>query len=397
MVTAIIVAAGRGKRMNSNMNKVFMKLGSQPILLYSVLTFSACTRVDNIVVVAASDEVEYVERLLEKTIGIKNWQVVAGGSERQYSIANALTCVPEESDLILVHDGARPLVSKECIESVIQVAHEKKAVVAAVAVKDTIKIVDDHKNVIDTPERNTLWSIQTPQGFDAKLLRKAYDKAEQDGYLGTDDASLVERLGVEVKIVVSSYDNIKITTPEDVIIAEALIKQDSSHLSMQEVGGRDMVRFGMGYDVHKLVEDRKLILGGVEIPYVYGLAGHSDADVLLHSIKDALLGAAALGDIGKHFPDTDMQYKGVSSIFLLERVRDIIGEHGYIVNNIDATIVAQRPKVAPYIPEMNKHIAAALQVEIGQVNVKATTTEGLGFAGKGEGIAAYAVASIFKK
>ena len=158
-----------------------------------------------------------------------------------------------------------------------------------------------------------------------------------------------------------------------------------------------MVRFGMGYDVHKLVEGRKLILGGVEIPYVYGLDGHSDADVLLHGITDALLGAAALGDIGKHFPDTDTQYKGVSSIALLERVRDIIAEHGYIVNNIDGTIVAERPKLAPYIPEMNKRIAAALQVEIGQVNVKATTTEGLGFAGKGEGIAAYATASIMKK
>lgn len=158
-----------------------------------------------------------------------------------------------------------------------------------------------------------------------------------------------------------------------------------------------MIRFGMGYDVHKLVEGRKLILGGVEIPYIYGLDGHSDADVLLHGIKDALLGAAALGDIGRHFPDTDMRYKGVSSIVLLERVREIIKEHGYVVNNIDATIVAEKPKLAPYISEMNSRIAAALQVEIGQVNVKATTTEGLGFAGQGAGIAAYAVASIVKK
>lgn len=395
MVTAIIVAAGRGKRMNSDKNKVFMMLGNQPILLYSVLTFSACTVVDKIVVVAASDEVEYVEGLLENTAGVKNWQVVIGGSERQYSIANALKSVSEKTDLILVHDAARPLVSKECIRNVIQAAKEKKAVVAAVAVKDTIKIVDDCKNVIDTPDRNTLWAIQTPQGFDAKLLRNAYDKAEQDGYLGTDDASLVERMGVKVKIVVSSYDNIKITTPEDIIIAEALMKQDASSSGRQE-GGKDMVRFGMGYDVHKLVEDRKLILGGVEIPYTLGLAGHSDADVLLHSIKDALLGAAALGDIGRHFPDTDMQYKGVSSILLLERVRDIVSEHGYIVNNIDATIVAQKPKLASYIPEMNKRIATALQVEVGQINVKATTTEGLGFVGQGEGIAAYAVASIVK-
>ena len=157
------------------------------------------------------------------------------------------------------------------------------------------------------------------------------------------------------------------------------------------------MRIGHGLDVHVLIAGRKCIIGGVEIAYDKGLDGHSDADVLLHAICDALLGAAALGDIGKHFPDTDVRYKGVSSIILLERVREIIAEHGYIVNNIDATIVAERPKLAPYIPEMNQRIATALQVEVGQVNVKATTTEGLGFTGKGAGIAAYAVASIIKK
>lgn len=396
MVTAIIVAAGRGNRMNSSINKVFMILGNQPILLYSILTFSACTEIDDIIVVAAPDEVEYVENLLEKVIGIKTWQVVAGGCERQYSIANALKSVSQETDLILVHDGARPLVNKQCISRVVQVAREQKAAVSAVAVKDTIKIVDECGIVTGTPDRKALWSIQTPQGFNAELLRQAYDRAQQDGYLGTDDASLVERLGVDVNIVVGSYDNIKVTTPEDLTIAEALIKKENSSCGNKDLEGENMVRFGMGYDVHKLVEDRKLILGGVEIPYLYGLDGHSDADVLLHAIKDALLGAAALGDIGKHFPDTDIRYKGVSSIILLERVRDIIAEHGYVVNNIDTTIVAEKPKLAPYIPEMNKRIAAALQVEIGQVNVKATTTEGLGFTGKGAGIAAYAIASIVK-
>lgn len=158
-----------------------------------------------------------------------------------------------------------------------------------------------------------------------------------------------------------------------------------------------MLRIGMGYDVHRLVEGRKLILGGVEIPYLQGLDGHSDADVLLHAIKDALLGAAALGDIGRHFPDTDMRYKGVSSMLLLERVKEILEEHGYAVNNVDATIVAEKPKLASYIPIMNENIARVLKVENGQINVKATTTEGLGFAGKKEGIAAYAVATIIKK
>lgn len=394
MVTAIIVAAGRGKRMNSTINKVFMVLGNQPIIVHSVKTFSACTEIDNIILVAAPDEVGYVENLMKSLTGIKTWQVVAGGAERQYSIANALKFVPGETDTILVHDGARPLVSEQCIKQVIKDAREKKAAIAAVAVKNTIKVVDAGGIVVDTPARNTLWSIQTPQGFNAELLRQAYDKAAQDNYLGTDDASLVERLGVDVHIVVDSYDNIKVTTPEDLGIAEVLL--DEKNCDGKGRDEKNMVRFGMGYDVHKLVEGRKLVLGGVEIPYVYGLDGHSDADVLLHGIKDALLGAAALGDIGKHFPDTDIRYKGVSSILLLERVREIIAEHGYIVNNIDATIVAEKPKLASYIPEMNKRIAAALQVEVGQVNVKATTTEGLGFAGQGKGIAAYAVASIVK-
>lgn len=157
------------------------------------------------------------------------------------------------------------------------------------------------------------------------------------------------------------------------------------------------MRIGMGYDVHRLVAGRKLILGGVEVPHSEGLDGHSDADVLLHAIKDALLGAAALGDIGRHFPDTDMRYKGASSLKLLERVREILAEHGYVVNNVDATIVAEKPKLAPHIPQMNERIAAALQVELDQVNVKATTTEGLGFTGQKEGMAAYAVATIVKQ
>ncbi|MBC8015162.1 MAG: 2-C-methyl-D-erythritol 4-phosphate cytidylyltransferase [Sporomusaceae bacterium] len=397
MVTAIILAAGRGKRMDSSINKVFMLLVNQPILLHSVAAFSGCSYVDSLVVVAAPGEVLQVQEMLNNMAGIKPWQVIAGGSERQYSIANALKVIPQTADIVLVHDGARPLVTEECISRVVQASIQYKAAIAAVAVKDTIKSVNDSAVVTGTPDRRTLWSVQTPQGFNAQILHQAYNQAAQDGYLGTDDASLVERLGIDVKIVVGDYENIKVTTPEDLMIAQTLMKNRKNKGCNNECEAKNMVRFGMGYDVHKLVEGRKLILGGVEIPYIYGLDGHSDADVLLHGIKDALLGAAALGDIGKHFPDTNLEYKGVSSIVLLKRVREIIAEHGYVINNIDATIVAERPKLAPYIAEMNSRIAEALQIQIGQVNVKATTTEGLGFAGKGAGIAAYAVASILKK
>ncbi|MDF2635646.1 MAG: 2-C-methyl-D-erythritol 4-phosphate cytidylyltransferase [Pelosinus sp.] len=325
MVTVIIPAAGQGKRMKREGNKVFLPLVDMPVLLHSVLTFSACSKVDNLVVVVAPDEVDQVETMLCSLTGTKPYKVVAGGSERQHSIANAIKVVPGATKIILVHDGARPLVTEECIHNVIQAAVLYKAAVVAVAVKNTIKTVDENGWVTGTLERRTLWSIQTPQGFEALLLRQAYEKAEQEGFIGTDDASLVERLGVKVKVVCGCYDNLKVTTPEDLTIAEALLKERKSNLKSKGCDIKSMLRVGMGYDVHKLIEKRKLILGGVEIPYELGLDGHSDADVLLHAIKDALLGAAALGDIGRHFPDTDLQYKGVSSLLLLKRVGEIIG------------------------------------------------------------------------
>lgn len=384
MVTAIIAAAGQGKRMGRGINKVFIPLSHCPVLVHTVRKFSECKEIKKLVVVASPDEVAEVNELLANVKGIKPWQVVAGGSERQYSIANALAVVDDDASIIAVHDGARPLIDVATITKVIEAARQHRAAGVAVPVKDTIKMVDAEGFITGTPPRHMLWAIQTPQAFAAALLRQAYDIAAQQGYLGTDDAGLVERLGVKVKIVPGTYNNLKVTTPEDLLIAEALLKQ----------GCEPQMRVGVGYDVHRLVDGRKLILGGVEIPYTLGLEGHSDADVLLHAIKDALLGAAALGDIGRHFPDSDPAYKGASSLRLLAMVRDIIANHGYKANNVDATIVAQKPKLAAFIPEMNKRIAETLHISESQVNIKATTTEGLGFTGQGEGIAAYAVATI---
>jgi 2-C-methyl-D-erythritol 4-phosphate cytidylyltransferase/2-C-methyl-D-erythritol 2,4-cyclodiphosphate synthase len=391
MVTVIIAAAGRGKRMGSAVNKIVMPLAGREVLLHSIDAFRACSRVHQFIIVAAQEEVMNIKSLLAETMGPENWQVVEGGSERQYSIANALGFVAPDTQIILVHDGARPLIPIQCIENVIDGALRHQAVIAAVAVKDTIKKVDDSLFVTQTLPRDTLWNVQTPQGFQAELLRRAYDQAQREGYLGTDDASLVERMGIPVKVVQGSYDNLKITTQEDLILAEAFYDK------RRDRGDKNsMVRLGMGYDVHCLVTGRKLVLGGVEIPYSFGLEGHSDADVLLHAIQDALLGAAGLGDIGRHFPDNDMKYKGISSLLLLKRVEEILGEHGYIVNNVDATVVAEKPKLSPYIQNMNENIAKVLKVHRDRINVKATTTEGLGFAGRKEGIAAYAVATIIK-
>lgn len=383
MVTVIIAAAGQGKRMGMIKNKVFLPLQGEPVLLHSIRAFSDCPQIDKLVIVAAAEEIEEVTSMLNAVEGIKQWQIVAGGMERQHSISNALDLLQDEQGIVMVHDGARPLISSRIIVEVLAAAKIHRAAGVAVPVKDTIKTVDKNGFIIDTPDRSNLWAIQTPQAFDLELLRNAYNKAFQDKIVGTDDAMLVERLGVPVKIVPGAYENIKITTPEDLVVAKALQGRDGS-----------MMRMGMGYDVHRLVEGRKLILGGVEIPYHLGLLGHSDADVLLHAIKDSLLGAAGLGDIGTHFPDSDPKYKGASSLLLLEEVAVLIKDHGYAINNIDATIVAQQPKLAPHIPLMKRNIAQTLQLPPAAVNVKATTTEELGFAGRGEGIAAYAVVSL---
>lgn len=383
MNTAIVAAAGAGKRMGSRQNKVFFPLAGKPVLARSCAVIAACGSIHELVITAAPGEEDQVTSVLEAFPPGIPWKVVTGGRERQFSIENALQAVSEQAQLILVHDAARPLVDPAQIKEVLVAAQQYQAAGLAVPVKDTIKETDEQQFAVATPPRHTLWAIQTPQGFQAKLLRDAYAQAQADHFVGTDDASLVERMGIRVKLVAGSYGNIKITTPEDMIIAEGLLGK-----------GRSTMRVGTGYDVHQLIEGRKLILGGVEVPHTLGLDGHSDADVLLHAIKDALLGAAALGDIGRHFPDSDMQYKGASSVKLLERVRELLAVEGYTVHNIDATIIAEKPKLAPYIPQMNAIIAETLQISTGQVNIKATTTEGLGFTGRKEGIAAQAVATI---
>nr|WP_173812735.1 2-C-methyl-D-erythritol 4-phosphate cytidylyltransferase [Dendrosporobacter quercicolus]NSL47939.1 2-C-methyl-D-erythritol 4-phosphate cytidylyltransferase [Dendrosporobacter quercicolus DSM 1736]SDM66584.1 2-C-methyl-D-erythritol 2,4-cyclodiphosphate synthase [Dendrosporobacter quercicolus] len=384
VVSVIIAAAGQGKRMGAGVNKVLLPLAGKPVLLHCIETFSRCPQIDELIIVAAPEELAAVERLLGGCQGLKPYKLVSGGSERQYSVANALQAVAAGTQVVLVHDGARPLVEAGLIAAVIQAAGRHGAAIAAVPVKNTIKAVDKDGFVSATLPRHSLWAVQTPQAFRCAVLRQAYEYAAKAGLLATDDAALVEQLGVRVKVVDGAYDNVKITTPEDLRLATAVLKQ----------GCDEMVRFGMGYDVHRLVEGRKLILGGVDIPHSHGLLGHSDADVLLHAVKDALLGAAALGDIGRHFPDSDDRYKGASSLLLLARIGEILREHGYKINNIDATIVAEEPRLAPFIPAMNGNIAAVLELDCRQVNVKATTTEGLGFAGQKEGIAAYAVAAV---
>lgn len=225
MVTAVFPAAGQGRRMNVGINKVFLDLLGKPILVHTLQRFSRSKNIHHLVVVVAAEEVSFIRKLLKAVPGLKPYQVVAGGTERQYSIANGLAVVPKESEIILVHDAARPLTSLETIDRVVAGARDVGGAIAAVPEKNTVKVVDEDGIVRETPPRKTLWEVQTPQGFRREILLEAYRKAEEDGFLGTDDSSLVERLGVPVKVVESDYRNIKVTTPEDMLIAEAFLQK----------------------------------------------------------------------------------------------------------------------------------------------------------------------------
>ena len=225
MVTAVFPAAGQGRRMNAGINKVFLDLLGKPILVHTLQRFSRSKKINHLIVVVAAEDVSFIRKLLKAIPGLKPYQVVAGGSERQYSIANGLAVVPEESEIILVHDAARPLTSIETIDRVVEGAREVGGAIAAVPEKNTVKIVGEDGIVKETPPRKNLWEVQTPQGFRRDILLEAYRKAREDGFLGTDDASLVERLGAPVKVVESDYQNIKVTTPEDMLIAEAFLQK----------------------------------------------------------------------------------------------------------------------------------------------------------------------------
>jgi 2-C-methyl-D-erythritol 2,4-cyclodiphosphate synthase len=312
--------------------------------------------------------------------------VVAGGKTRAESAYIGFSNVKNETDFVAIHDGARCLITAEMIDSVVRAAYVHSAATAVSAVSDTLKKVGENGIITNTISRSGMYCAQTPQVF----TRDLYSRATLDVDLTeavTDDNMLIERIGESVFAVETGRENIKITTPEDIWYAEFVLERRAR---MGEI------RIGHGYDVHKLVENRKLILGGVLIPHSLGLLGHSDADVLTHAIMDALLGAAGLGDIGRHFPDTDGQYKDISSLTLLEKVAIILSNEGYSVENIDVTLVAQKPKIASYIPMMVENIAKVLGINPGRVNIKATTEESLGFTGREEGISCHAVTLIKK-
>ncbi|NLN07287.1 MAG: 2-C-methyl-D-erythritol 4-phosphate cytidylyltransferase [Firmicutes bacterium] len=380
MTNAVIIpAAGRGSRTQAKINKVYLRLAGRPVIAHTIEACFAAAVFDQIIVVVAPGEEEIFRRdVLLPWFPEEKITIVTGGRERQDSVANGLSRLHREIDYVCIHDGARPLVAPSLLQRCLAEARKSGAAVAAVPVKDTIKTVDTSGTVVATPDRSRLWAVQTPQAFRRDWLEEAYRHGQKQKLQVTDDATLLELCGYPVTVVLADYSNLKITTADDLALAEALL------------GRKQAMRVGNGYDVHRLVAGRKLILGGVDIPHTLGLLGHSDADVLVHAIMDAMLGALALGDIGRHFPDTDPRYKNISSLKLLQHVAGLCAEKGYRLSNLDAVIIAQQPKLAPYIEAMRQNIALALDVPVSSISIKATTTEGLGFAGRGEGIAALA-------
>lgn len=381
MWSAIILAGGSGTRMGANQNKVMLDLCGEPVVMRSIRAFVGL--VDTLVIVARPEDAGQIRGWLDEA-SIEA-VVTNGGNTRQDSVWNGLCALPPDCDRVLIHDAARCLVDSDIIRRAMASVEDCGTGVAAIPAVDTIKTADKDGIVTGTLDRSTLWAMQTPQGFDVSLIRRAHEQAQQDGAIGTDDAALVERLGVPVHLVEGHRRNLKLTTPEDMAMAESLLK---------ETAPLPALRVGHGYDVHRLVEGRDLILCGVTVPHSLGLLGHSDADVALHALMDAMLGAMALGDIGRHFPDTDERYRGISSMLLLRHVVNLLREHHARVTSADVTIVAQKPKLLPYVPQMRQNIADALGLPLDRVNVKATTTERLGFEGREEGISAQAVCMV---
>ena len=378
-VVGIVLAAGSARRMGEN--KMLMRVGGKSVARRSLDAFEAAGCCTRMIIVCQPADYHAMREIAERALSVP-FMLAPGGSERQFSVENALAAA-KGADIVVVHDGARCFVEPEVIRECAATAAKTGAAAAGVRTKDTIKRLSG-EDIVDTVDRTHLVNIQTPQAFKYDILMDAHARAKVDGFVGTDECSLLERLGKPISFVDAHYDNIKITTQEDISHGRHIVGENTQ---------TQTIRIGTGYDAHRLVSGRPLILGGVKIEYIHGLLGHSDADVLLHAVIDAILGAAALGDIGQHFPNTD-EFSGISSMLLLTRVRDIIAEKGYRVQNIDATLIMQRPKVAPHIPQMRQNISQALGIGIDQVSVKATTTEGMGFEGKGEGASAMATATL---
>jgi len=393
-VSAIIAAGGRGVRFGGVVPKQLLDVAGRPVLERSVSAFVGHPDIDEIVVALPAELAADPPSYLRGTP--KAVRVVAGGVRRQDSVFNAFQVVNISADIVVVHDAARPFASAALISRTIAAAAESGAALAAMPVRDTVKRTAEStpgtselrslRFVDETLPRDSIYLAQTPQAFRRDVLREALALGEA-GVEATDEATLAERAGYPVRLVEGEPNNIKLTMPDDLRAADAIARARAGSAVQ---GGRA----GTGYDLHRLVAGRPLILGGVAVPSEMGALGHSDADVVCHAATDAVLGAVGLGDIGQYFPDTDARWKDANSLDLLARTAALAREHGYEVGNVDVTVILERPKIRDHIPAMRRSVAAALGVDVSRVSIKGKTNEGIGALGRAEAIAAHAVALL---
>jgi 2-C-methyl-D-erythritol 4-phosphate cytidylyltransferase / 2-C-methyl-D-erythritol 2,4-cyclodiphosphate synthase len=413
-VTAIIAAGGRGQRFGGAQPKQLLSVGGRPILERSVMAFLAHPAVDALVVALPQALLDDPPAYLLQTS--KPLRLVAGGDRRQDSVANAFRAAGVTSDIIVIHDAARPFVSADLIARAIAAAAESGAALAALQARDTVKLAlrpfedlrvaqgEPRWLVKETLPRESVFLAQTPQAFRRGVLQTALDLAARDRFEATDEAALVERAGLTVRLVEGEASNIKITTPEDLPLAEAIARSAAQGEEREPFipepaadAGRRAIRTGragVGYDLHRLVSGRPLVLGGVTLPSDRGALGHSDADVVCHAVTDAILGAACLGDIGRHFPDSDPLWKDASSLDLLRRAAALVAEGGFEVGNVDVTVILESPKIRDYVDAMRAAVAGAIGVDVARVSIKGKTNEGVDAVGRGEAVAAHAIALI---
>ena len=382
---AIILAGGRGKRMGRK--KQYLELAGRPMLEWSAGAFSGLGGFEELIVVLTPENLALYGRDWEA----RGFKTAPAGPTRMASLKSGFKALSPAIELVAVHDGARPLVSAEVVAKTLKEALKAGAAVPGVPIKDTVKRISaDGIFFEETLDRSLLMAVQTPQCYRKGTLSRAL-KAAGAGTDYSDESQVLEKLGIRPAVVLSDYRNIKVTTPEDLIIAEAFMKEKTN---VKAAAPR--VRFGFGYDIHRLVAGRALILGGVKIDHPKGLLGHSDGDVVLHAICDALLGSVAAGEIGIYFPPTDLTIMGLSSSTIAEKVLEILKERKASIVNVDATIVAEEPKLKPHYDNIRKSISRILQLELDNVSIKAKSREGLGDIGHGEAIVCYAVASVLK-
>lgn len=357
MISVVIVCAGKGTRMNVNTNKILLPLEGKPIFMHSVDKFKKYT--SDIVVVSNSEDYEVLKEY--------HSNVVVGGATRQESVRNGVE--KTLNNRVLIHDGARPFITEEDIIKMINLDSDVKSAFLGSKLVDSIKSINEYENL----NREEYVLAYTPQLVDKDLYLDAFNLAKKENKDYSDDVTLIGQIkGIKPLFVQGDRSNKKITTNEDYLDA---------------VKNSQQLRIGYSWDTHKLVEGRKLILGGVEIPHHKGLLGHSDADALLHAIAESLLGALSLGDLGSHFPDNDPKYKGIDSKVLLRHVYDLILEKGYTIVNIDTMVYAEEPKMKPYIPLMRESISNVLNITVDQISIKATTYEKMDAIGRKEAIA----------